>query len=67
MNHLLYTRKVQMYNYVSTGNATRKCYDGEWQKAQVLDCDNSRFINALVEVIKQLINISPRLLLRLYC
>ena len=37
---------------IAVGNAARLCVNGEWQMAQVLQCDTSGFVNALSEVRK---------------
>ena len=37
---------------IAVGNAARLCANGEWQMAQVLQCDTSGFVNALSEVRK---------------
>ena len=32
------------------GSATRRCVNGEWEMAQVLECESSGFVSALTEV-----------------
>ena len=41
-----------MYELMSLciGTVKRSCFDGEWDEAQVLECGNSGFNNALTEV-----------------
>jgi hypothetical protein len=47
------------------GNAARSCVNGEWQMAQVLQCDSSGFVNALNEAEEVFSNDDKDLIVRL--